>query len=137
MLDKFHRRKGRVSDQMDVCHGDEKWFYLLRDGTACRVSPNFEESNEGVDRIVTMPADPKLFHNLRTPKVMFLAVTARPRIEYGFDGKIRLWPFTVARKARRSDVCIWNGCRRNGDHGECYRGCARISLCYAEEGRSF
>ena len=87
VLDKFDRRKLRFSDQVDVSHGDEKWIYLLRDGTACRVSPNFEESNEGVDRIVRMPAYPKLFNNSRTPKVMFLAVTARPRIEYGFDGK--------------------------------------------------
>ena len=96
-----------------------------------------EESNEGVDRIVRMTASPKLFHKSRTPKVMFLAVTARPRIEYRFDGKIGLWPFTVAHKAQRSDVCIRNGCWRNGDHGECYRGCARISLRYAEEGGVF
>ena len=88
---------------MDVCHGDEKWFYL-RDGTACSVFPNFEESNEGVDRAVRMPADPKLYHKSRTPKVMFLTVTARPCIEYGFDGKIGLWPFSVVRKAQRSDV---------------------------------
>ena len=34
---------------------------------------------------------------------MFLAVTARPRTEYRFDGKIGIWPFTVERKALRSD----------------------------------
>lgn len=35
---------------------------------------------------------------------MFLAVTARPRDVYNFDGKIGLWAFTAIRKARRSDT---------------------------------
>ena len=34
---------------------------------------------------------------------MFLAGTARPRAEYAFDGKVGIWPFTVVRKAKRSD----------------------------------
>ena len=37
------------------------------------------------------------------PKAMFLAVTARPREEYQFDGKIGVWPFTITRFAKRSD----------------------------------
>ena len=39
----------------------------------------------------------------RMPKVMLLAVTALPRAEYQFDGKIGIWPFAVQRKAKRSD----------------------------------
>ena len=34
---------------------------------------------------------------------MVLAVTARPRPEYGFDGNIALRPFTVTNVARRAD----------------------------------
>ena len=74
MLDKVSRRNGWFSDQTKECHNDEKWFYLLHDGTTCRDFPNFEESNEGVYHVVRMSADPKLFHKSRTPKVMFLAV---------------------------------------------------------------
>ena len=37
------------------------------------------------------------------PKVMFLAVTARPRPQHGFDGKLGLWPFTVTGTAKRSN----------------------------------
>ena len=83
-----------------------------------------------------MLADLKLYHKSRTPEMMFLTVTARPSIEYGFDRKNELWSFAVVRKARRSDV------RTGTDAGkteimECYREFARISPCYAEEGQSF
>ena len=37
------------------------------------------------------------------PKVMFLAVNARPRPEHGFDGKLGLWPFTITITAKKSD----------------------------------
>ena len=38
---------------------------------------------------------------------MFLAAVTKPRPEYGFDGKIGIWPFTVKRVAKRS-------CQRTG-----------------------
>ena len=50
-----------------------------------------------------MPVDAKLYHKTRMPMVMFLAVTARPRAEYNFDGKLGIWPFTLTRTAQRSD----------------------------------
>ena len=41
------------------------------------------------------------------PKVMFLAAVAKPHPEYGFDGKIGIWPFVFARTAQRN-------CQRTG-----------------------
>ena len=38
---------------------------------------------------------------------MFMAAVTKPRPEYGFDGKIGIWPFTVERAAKRS-------CQRTG-----------------------
>ena len=93
-------------DCLDIVHGDEKWFYLMKDGAVCRVFPQFtvNESTGEVERTVQMPADGSVYHKSRMPKVMFLAATARPRPEYGFDGKIGIWPFTLERKAKRSDA---------------------------------
>ena len=86
-----------------MAHGDEKWFYLMRDGTVCRVSPRFARSECGeVEHTVNMPANPRVYHNSRMPEVMFLAVTANPRDEYDFDGKVGIGPFTLVRKAKRS-----------------------------------
>ena len=72
------------------------FFFMMTDGTVCRVFPNKGEYQ--------LPAPPRVFHKLRMPKVMFLAVCARPRQEYVFDGKIGLWSFTLERPAKRSDV---------------------------------
>ena len=86
-----------------MAHGDEKWFYLMRDGTVCRVSPRFARNESGeVEHTVNMPANPRVYHNSRMPKVMFLAVTANPRDEYDFDRKVGIGPFTLVRKAKRS-----------------------------------
>lgn len=49
-------------------------------------------------------SDPKIFHKLHMPKVMFLCVTARPRPEYDFDGNASLWPFTAQRFTKCSDA---------------------------------
>ena len=35
---------------------------------------------------------------------MVLAVCARPRPEYNFDGKVGLWSFTLERPAKRSNI---------------------------------
>ena len=68
--------------------------------------PEYTVTDEGVvEGRVSMPSDPKIYHKTRIPKVIFLAVTARPRPEYGFDGKVGLWPFAVTTVARRSDRC--------------------------------
>ena len=53
---------------------------------------------------MNMPADPRVYHKSRMPKFMFLAVSAKPRDEYNFNGKVGIWPFTLMRKAKRSDA---------------------------------
>ena len=104
-----HVRQAQATffDHYNTCQGDEKWFFLMWDGKVCRVFPEYTVTDEGVVEVrVSMPSDPsdtKIYHNTRIPKVMFLAVTARPRPEYGFDGKVCLWPFAVTTVARRSD----------------------------------
>ena len=83
----------KFSDQEDVVHVDEKCFFLMHDGSICRVFPN-------EDGTFTMPACPRVYHKSRMPKVMFLAAVAKPRPEYGFDGKIGIWPFVIERLAK-------------------------------------
>ena len=51
-----------------------------------------------------LPAPPRVFHKSRMPKVMVLAVCARPRPVYGFDGEVGLWSFTLERPAKRNNV---------------------------------
>ena len=70
---------------------------MMKDGTVCRVFPDKRGEYK-----VTAP--PRMFHKSRMPKIMFLAVCARPGLEYNFDGKIGLWSFTLERPAKRSDV---------------------------------
>ena len=84
----------KFSDNKNTAHGDEGWFYMLTDGAVCRVFPN-------KDGEYVVPGKPKVFHKSRMPKLMFLVVTARPRPEYKFDGKIGIWCARVARRARR------------------------------------
>jgi hypothetical protein len=86
----------RFTDLTDEVHGDEKWFFLMKDGTAVRVFPNS-------DGTYTIPTPARVYHKSRMPKVMFLAVVGRPRPEYGFDGKIGIWSFTVERLAQRGN----------------------------------
>ena len=45
-----------------------------------------------------------MFYKSQIPQVMFLAVCARPRQEYAFDGKIGLWSFTLELPAKWRDV---------------------------------
>ena len=69
----------------------------------CRVFPTFQVNDEGeLQSKIKMPASAKVYHKSRQPRVMFLAVTAKPRPEYQFDGKVGIWPFTLTRKAQRS-----------------------------------
>ena len=80
---------------IDCLHGDEVWFYrvdlkgkyiLLPEILACnyvsRDFLNFAVSSRG---------------NIK--KLMYLIVVARPRWEYGFDGKIGCWPVAGWRQA--------------------------------------
>lgn len=69
----------------------------MTDVQVCRVFP-------GSNRQYQMPASPKFYHKSRTPKVMFLAVCAKPRQEYGFDDKAGIWHFTTGRPAKRSNI---------------------------------
>ena len=76
----------------------------MKDGSTCRVFPQYKKYPDGrVEKEILMPANPTVYHKSRMPRVMFLAVTARPRAEYAFDGKICIWPFTLKRKTKRSD----------------------------------
>ena len=104
VIDEDDERKRKFGDNNNTCHGDEKWFYIMRDGAVCRVFPKYTKHPDGhVESEVRMPVDAKLYHKTRMPKVMFLAVTARPHAEYNFDGKLGIWPFTLTRMAQRSD----------------------------------
>ena len=104
VIDQYDKKRRRFGDQLNQVHGDEKWFYLMHDGTVCRMFPRHKRTESGeIQRVVHMPSNPKIFHKSRMPKVMFLAVTARPREEYQFDGKIGVWPFTITSFVKRSD----------------------------------
>ncbi|XP_065195838.1 uncharacterized protein LOC135827237 [Sycon ciliatum] len=96
VLDQVDRSTQRLPDFLNSAHGDEKWFYMMKDGQICRVFPD----RQGQYRF---PRSPKIYHKSRMPKVMVLAVCARPRPEYGFDGRIGMWSFTIERLAKRSD----------------------------------
>jgi hypothetical protein len=85
----------KLGDNKNTVHVDEKWFYIMNDGAVCRCFPD-DDGN------YTIPEPRKLYHKNRMPKLMFLSAVARPRPEYGFDGKIGIWYFAVERKAKRS-----------------------------------
>ena len=103
VIEEYDRETQMFGDNRNTCHGDEKWFYLTHDGTVCRVFPKHVRNEDGeVESTVAMPGNAKVYHKSRMPKVMFLAVTAKPRPEHDFDGKVGIWPFTVVRKAKRS-----------------------------------
>ena len=105
VLSFYQKRQKKFEDNNNIAYGDEKWFYLMRDGTVCRVFPRFTRIESGkVERTVNMPADLRAYRKLCMPKVMFLAVTAKPRDEYDVDRKVGIWPFTLVRKAKRSDA---------------------------------
>ena len=76
-------------------HVDEKWFYLKKDKQTIRLFPAPDGSYE-------LPVE-SVYHKSRMPKVMFLAAVAMPRPDYGFDGKLGIWPFVRYREAKRSD----------------------------------
>ena len=114
VLSFYQKRRKKFVDNNNIAHGDEKWIYLMRDGTVCRVFPRFASNESGeVERTVNMPADPRVYYKSRMPKVMFLAVTAKPRDEYDFDGKVGIWPFTLVRKARAQQRKDGNCCKGN------------------------
>ena len=103
VISKYNKRLRKFEDSNDVAHGDEKWFYLLQDGSVCRVFPIFQVNDKGeLQSKIKMPASAKVYHKSRQPRVMFLVVTAKLRPEYQFDGKVGNWPFTLTRKAQRS-----------------------------------
>ena len=97
VLSQINKWTAEFTTLEDTVHGDEKWFFLMKDGQVCRVFPD----KNGKYKV---PAAPKVFHKSRMPKIMFLAVCAKPRNEYGFDGRIGLWSFTLERFAKRSNI---------------------------------
>eukprot|EP00117_Sycon_ciliatum_P044677 scpid99779/ scgid32195/ len=80
-LGQIDRSARRFTNLENVVHADEKWFFLMKDGQVCRVFPD-------KDGKYKLPASPKLYHKSRCPKVMFLAACAKPRDEYGYDGRV-------------------------------------------------
>ena len=70
---------------------------MMKDGQVCRVFSN-------KDGHYQLPAPPRVFHKSSMPNVMVLAVCARPRPVYGFDGKVGLWSFTLERPAKRNNM---------------------------------
>ena len=75
-------------------HVGEKWFFLKQDKQAIRLFPCPDGTNE--------PPRDSVPHKSQMPKVMFLSAIAMPRPEYGFNGKLGLWPFVCERLAGRS-----------------------------------
>ena len=70
-IEHYEKSRRKFVDN-NICHGDEKWFYLMRDGTVCRVFPQNVANEDGVvEQVVNMAADPRVYHKSRMPKVMF------------------------------------------------------------------
>ena len=90
-------RPAQFTDLNNVVHGDEKWFFMMKDSQVCRVFPNKHGHYQ-------LPTPPRVFHKSRMPKVMVLAVYARPRPFYEFDGKVGLWSFTLERPTKRNNI---------------------------------
>jgi hypothetical protein len=78
----------RWIDHVEV---DEKWFFGWSHGRKCKLPPGHKR-----------PKKP-LQHKSHIPKIMFLAATALPRPEHGFDGKIGFWrvqsPYTAKKRS--------------------------------------
>ena len=84
--DRLNEGDKRWDDHFDV---DEKWFYGYCLGQKCKVSPGHKRPQ-------------KPLHSRRhIPKVMFLAATALPRPDKGFDGKIGFFRVTETVTAKR------------------------------------
>ena len=59
VIDQYDKKRRRFGDQLNQVHGDEKWFYLMHDGTVCRVFPRHERTESGeIQRVVHMPLGP-------------------------------------------------------------------------------
>ena len=80
---------------MNVVHIDEKWFYLTKVKRTFYLAPHEEPP--------VCQCQSKRF----IPKVMFMAVVARPRFDtYNnrwFDGKIGVFPFIFTEPAKRNN----------------------------------
>ena len=88
VLDEYDQDTQKFGSNENTCHVDDKWFYLTHDGNVCRVFPKHVRNEDGdMESSVVMPGNPKVYHKSRMPKVMFLAVTAKPRPDHDFDGK--------------------------------------------------
>lgn len=74
----------------DIVHVDEKWFYLMSDGSHVLLAPNEE-----------LPAAPSVQHKSHIPKAMFVALSARPQPERRFDGKVGIFSCTELVAAKR------------------------------------
>ena len=80
----------RFTSNLNTAHGDESWMYLMEDGVPIRIYPDKDGTYDA-------PEPARVRHKSHIPKCMFLVVNARPRPEYGFDGKIGVWEFATVR----------------------------------------
>jgi hypothetical protein len=78
-------------DHYDIVHGDEKWFYKLKDGAHILAAPGEE-----------LPDPPTLQHKSHVPKALFLGLSARPQPERNFDGKVGIVSCTKIVEAQRN-----------------------------------
>jgi len=98
-------RQRTLPEFYDVVHVDEKWFWLMPDGEIVRGIPEANGS-------ITLPSPPTAQHKNAIPKAMFLTANARPRPEYGFNGKLGIWRVTGLKEALRKS--------KNHERGDTY-----------------
>ena len=68
-LDHYSKKQQKFLRHLATCHGDEKWFHLLKDGTMCRVFLQYERGQDGeLERIVRLPACASICHKSHLPK---------------------------------------------------------------------
>lgn len=80
-----------LDDDFDTtCDIDEKWFYSIRSRGNLKVPPGTQPPR--------MPIKSKRFIS----KVMCITAIAKPRPEFGFDGKCGIWVFAEEDVAKRS-----------------------------------
>ena len=80
----------RFTNMFDRVHIDEKWFYLLANGTTIILGPDEE-----------LPARPVVQHKSHVPKAMFVSVIGRPNPNFNFDGLVCIESCTEVVEAKR------------------------------------
>lgn len=99
------QNSGALPDFHDEVHVDESWFFLLDGNLWQRYYPG--EKRE---------APRTVFSRVYLDKVTFFSANARPRPEYGFDGKIDLRRCaSIATRQRSKKASTRSGAYKGGD----------------------